>query len=103
MRNQKPMTNGELIELLQKLPAGDVPKLMRYAEDFDINQDSSVIHLTGVSDTGFMQFGYTELFYSISHDDEFDNEFADDAVEPYEAPPVLIAGRPDWEWELLAG
>jgi hypothetical protein len=86
MDKHKPITVGELITLLGTFPADMVLKVYKYAEDFDMNQDTRVQHLTAVTDEGFVSFGFTDLDYSLDsyegldegdldvHDDEPDRD-----------------------------
>ena len=110
MRNNKPITVGELITILAGLPPESVLKVRRYADDFAINQDTRVNHLSGVGSDGFVEFGFTDMDYSI--DDWADDEWVDeDGVDVVERADDMGTNVPkptgessllaDWEKELL--
>lgn len=77
--HDKPITARELIDLLKTMPPDAILKQYDYAEDFDINQDTYVRHLTSVNEEGFVKFGYTQLDYCL--DDGYGDDYFDDAED----------------------
>ena len=95
MRYTTPMTASQLIEALERLPAGAVLK----HHDYDGDSGSNYIrHLVEVTADGQLVFGRTELDHVVHYDDPFS---ADEDESDFDDSDINLESLLDWEAELL--